>query len=197
LAADSHGSGGFLPPEPSGPEPDLGRRREPPAAPPPPPPGQGYEPPAHAQPGWQQPPQPPQAPAWNTPNPAGPDNGPAVVGFSLSISSLALLAVTLTLSTVISLGLAIPGMLQSRKGTQRVREGVTSRNEGLANAGWTLGIIALVLSALATIFWIVIAIVVATDDEARREFEDELDRQRNSSMSALLVVTRLVGYALL
>ena len=86
------------------------------------------------------------------------------------------------------MGLAIPGMLQSRKGTQRVQEGLTTRNAGLANAGWILGIVALVLSALATIFWIVIAIVVATDDEARREFEDELDRQRNSSMSALLVV---------
>jgi len=196
LAADSHGSGGFLPPEPSGPEPDLGRRPEPPAAPPPPP-ARGYEPPAHAQPGWQQPQQPPQPQAWNTPNPAGPDNGPAVLGFSLSLSSLGLLLISAGLSTLLSVGLAIPGMLQSRKGTQRVQAGVTSRNAGLANAGWILGIIALVLSALATIFWIVIAIVVATDDEARREFEDELDRQRNSSMSVLLVVARLVGSALL
>jgi hypothetical protein len=196
LAADSHGSGGFLPPEPSGPEPDLGRRPEPAAAPPPPP-AQGYEPPAHAQPGWQQPQQPPQPPAWNTPNPAGPDNGPAVLGFSLSLSSLGLLLISAGLSTLLSVGLAIPGMLQSRKGTRRVQEGLTSRNAGLANAGWILGIVALVLSAVFTIVWIVIGIAVATDDEVRREFEDELERQRNSSMSALLAVARLVGYALL
>lgn len=190
MAADASGSGGFLPPQPSGPEPDLGRRPEPP----PPPPAQGYDPPAHAQPGWQQSPQPP---AFNTPNPAGPDNGPAVLGFSLSLSSLGLLLISAGLSTLLSVGLAVPGMLQSRKGTRRVQEGVTTRSAGLANAGWILGIIALVLSALATIFWIVIAIVVATDEDARRQFEDELDRQRNSSLSALLVVARLVGSALL
>lgn len=194
MAADSPGPGGFLPPEPSGPEPDLGRRPQPVAAPPARP-APGYDPPAHAQPGWQQPQQPP---AWQQPHAGEPDNGPAVLGFSLSLSSLGLLLISAGLSTLLSVGLAIPGMLQSRKGTQRVREGVTSRNAGLANAGWILGIVALVLSALATIFWIVIAIVVATDDEARREFEREFDRQYDqSSMSALLVVARLVGAALL
>ncbi|HEX5910051.1 MAG TPA: hypothetical protein VFY44_06120 [Thermoleophilaceae bacterium] len=194
MAADSPGHGGFLPPEPTGPEPDLGRRPEPAAAPPPAP-ASGYEPPAHAQPGWQPPAQPQ---GWQHPQAAAPDNGPAVLGFSLSISSLGLLIISAGLSTLLSVGLAIPGMVQSRKGTQRVREGVTDRNAGLANAGWILGIVALVLSALATIFWIVIAIVVATDDEARREFEREFDRQYDqSSMSALIVVARLVGAALL
>ena len=192
MAADSPGSGGFLPPEPSGPEPDLGRRPEPPPAPPDPP-AQGFQPPAHAQAGWQ----PQQPPAWNAAGSAGADNGPAVLGFSLSLSSLGLLLISVGLSTLLSVGLAIPGMLQSRKGTQRVREGVTSRNAGLASAGWVLGIVALVLSVLATIFWIVIAVLVATDDEARREFEDELDRQRNSSLSVLIVVCRLLGAALL
>ena len=37
------------------------------------------------------------------------------------------------------------------------------------------------LSVLATIFWVVIAIIVATDDEVRDEFEREFDRQYDQS----------------
>ena len=121
-----------------------------------------------------------------------------MLGFSLSLSSLALLIISAGLSTLLSIGLAIPGMLQSRQGTRRVQEGITQRNAGLASAGWIIGIIALVLSALATIFWIGIAILVATDDEARREFEREFDRQYDqSSLSVLLVIGRVIGAALL
>ena len=119
--------------------------------------------------------QPPQwAPA---PAQAGADNGPAVLGFCLSISSIGLLLISGGLSTLLSVGLAIPGMLQSRKGTRRVRDGLTTRNEGLAKAGWVIGIVGLVLSVLATIFWVVIAVLVATNEEVRDEFERELDRE--------------------
>ena len=89
-------------------------------------------------------------------------------------------------------------MLQSRTGTRRVEEGVTTRNQGLASAGWVIGIVALVLSALATIFWVVIAIIVATDDDARREFEREFDRQyeQSSVITGLAVAARVLGAAL-
>ena len=122
--------GRFLPPEPSGPEPDLGRPGAPPAPPTPAPAPPDYAPPAHAQ-------APP--PQWAPAAPAGADNGPAILGFCLSISSLGLLLISAGLSTLVSVGLAIPGMLQSRKGTRRVREGLTTRNAGLATAGWVIG----------------------------------------------------------
>lgn len=187
--ADSPPPGGFLPPEPQGPEPDLGAR----PAPPPPPPPAGYAAPAHAQ----QAPQPP--PAWNAPQNQGADNGPAVLGFCLSLSSLGLLVISAGLSTLISIGLAIPGMVQGRKGQQRVREGLTTRNAGLAQAAWIIGIIALVLAALATVFWIFIGVLVATDEGARDEFQREFDRQyeRSNAVAAVAVGARLVGAALL
>lgn len=195
---DTSPPGGFLPPEAPGPEPDLGPAPAPASAPgqlPPPPPG--YGPPAHAQtspvPGPQAPP-----PAWGGGAPSGPDNGPAVLGFCLSLGSVGLLVFSAGLSSLLSVGLAIPGMLQSRKGSRLIRDGLTAKNGGLASAGFVIGIVALVLSVLATIFWIAIAILVATDDDARREFEREFDRQyeEQSSVTAVLVFARIVGLAL-
>jgi len=194
VAGDSPPPGGFLPPEPQGPEPDLGSRPAPPPAPPPAadPAEQGYAPPVQAQP-------PQWAPA---PAQAGADNGPAVLGFSLSLSSVGLLLISGGLSTLLSIGLAIPGMLQSRKGTRRVRDGLTTRNAGLAKAGWVIGIVALVLSVLATILWTVFAVLVATNDEIRDDFERELDReldqyeQSSSAVTAMFVAGRIIGVAL-
>ncbi len=178
---ESPPTGGFLPPEPSGPEPDLGPRRPSPPQP---------EPASPQQP----------APAWNTAAPSTPDNGPAVLGFCLSLSSAVLLLLSGGLSSLISVGLAIPGMLQSRKGSRRIQEGHTDRNGSLAGAGFVIGIVALVLSVLATIFWVVIAVLVATNEDARREFEREFDRQyhpqRSSVIPILLAVTRLLGAVL-
>lgn len=135
---------------------------------------------------------------WNTGAPSGPDNSPAVLGFCLSLSSGALLLISAGLSSVISVGLAIPGMLQSRKGSRRIQEGLTAKNGGLASAGFVIGIISLALSVLATIVWGVIAVLVATDDEVRQEFDRELERQRDqqSSATAILVIVRLAGVAL-
>jgi hypothetical protein len=192
--AETPPTGGFLPPEPSGPEPDLGGRPQPAA-----PAHQGYAPPAQAAPSQAAPAQPasPQAPAWTAPAQPAPDNGPAVLGFCLSASSLGLLLTSVGLSSLVSVGLAIPGVLQSRKGSRRVQAGETTRNAGLATAGFVVGLIALVLSVLATIFWILIAVIVATDDDARREFEREFDRQyERSSVGVLLVAARIAGAAL-
>ena len=186
--------GGFLPPDPGGAEPDLAQR---PAAPPEPGPQPGgYAPPAHAEAGPQAPP--PPGPGAAVPSSA--DNGPAVLGFCLSLSSAGLLLMSAGLSSLVSVGLAIPGMLQSRKGSRRVQEGLTTRNASLASAGWVIGIVSLVLSVVATIVWIVVAIAFATNEDVRRDFEREFDRQyeeqRSSAGVVLMVCARLVGAAL-
>jgi hypothetical protein len=150
------GSRQFLPPQPAGPEPELGARPAP--APPPP------EPAPQPASGWTQ-----------APPAAQPDNGPAVAGFVLSVVSGGLLVISIGVSTIVSLVLAILGMLYSHKGKRKVAAGETTRHAGLANAGWIVGIVSLVLSVLATILYAVIVVLLATDDEFRDDFEREFD----------------------
>jgi hypothetical protein len=172
----------FLPPQPAGPEPELGGR---PAAPPPPPP-----PPAYG--GWQQP-----TPAgWGYAPPAvQPDNGPAVAGFVLSLVSGGLLIITLGLSSIVSLACAIFGLVYSRKGKRKVETGETTRNAGLANAGWIISIVSLVLSAVATLLYILLVIALATDVEFRRDFENEFDN--SDSIRASVRIAAAAGRLLL
>jgi hypothetical protein len=158
----------FLPPQPAGPEPELGTR---PAPAPPPPPAT----PAYA--GWQQ--------------PAQPDNGPAVAGFVLSLVSGGLLVVTLGLSTIVSLACAILGLVYSGRGKRKVESGETSRNAGLANAGWVISIVSLVLSVVATILYILLVIALATDDQFRQDFENEFDNS-NTIRAFVRVAVALV-----
>lgn len=193
---------GFLPPEPPGPEPELGKRPDPPLPPhqPPPagwgqqpaagpqapagqgwpaqqpqqqwtpPPQQGYPP----QQGWQHPPPPGwQQPGW--PRPIEPDNGPAVTGFVLAMVSIGLWVLSAGLSTLISLGLAIAGLFVSRTGKRNVSEGKTSRNKGLAQAGFIASIVMIVLSALSTAAWTAVFVLYATDEDFRRDFENDND----------------------
>jgi hypothetical protein len=184
---------GFLPPEPPGPEPELGTPAapEPPpppppaawsppnaglpagaaAAPQPPPPGQPWAP--QPPPGWQPPPppaqtwQPPppgpqpqqwpqQAPAWQPP---APGNSHAMAGFVLSVVAAGLLVVSFGTSSIVSLVCAVLGIVFSRKGRQNVDEGRTAKHRDLAKAGFITGIVALVLTLLATAAWI--AVIVA------------------------------------
>jgi hypothetical protein len=189
----------FLPPQPAGPEPELGGRpAPPPPAPPPPPsapPGWQQQPPGWQQqppPGWQQPP----PPGWGyPPQPPQPDNGPAVAGFVLSLVSGGLLIVSFGLSTIVSLGCAIFGLVYSRKGKRKVEAGETTKNAGLANAGWIISIISLVLSVLATLVYIVLVIALATDDEFRDDFENEFDN--SDSIRAFVRVAAGAGRLLL
>jgi hypothetical protein len=120
-----------------------------------------------------------------------------VAGFAFSISSIGLLVVSVSLSTVLSLGLGIAGIVQSRKGRRLIDSGATSKNKDIATAGFVVGIISTVLSAAATLFWIGIVILVATDENARRDFQDQLDEQGDPAVVRLaLVAVRLVGVAL-
>jgi hypothetical protein len=158
---------GFLPPQAPGPEPELERR---PQAPPPSVP---IEAPAQAY----------------TPHAVEPDNGNAVTGFVLSLVAGGLLIVSGGISTILSLGLSIAGIIQSQRGKRKVRSGETTRNAGLAQAGFVIGIVSLVLSSLATVAWIIIAVLLATDADFRDDFENEFDD--GNSITAL----RIVGIA--
>jgi hypothetical protein len=162
------GSRQFLPPQPAGPEPELGPRPAP-AAPTYAPPAEAAAPPAAAQ----------------------PDNGPAVAGFVLSVVSGGLLVITLGISSIISLVCAILGLVYSRKGKRMVERGETSKHAGLANAGWIASILSLVLSAIATAIYAALVIALATDPEFRDDFERELDNP-DAIRAAVRLMTALV-----
>ena len=142
--------GGFLPPEPPGPEPELGGPTAQPPPPAPPPPQQ-----------WQQPP--PQqwapAPAWHQPGPPVPGNSSAVAGFVLSVVAAALLVLSFGLSSIVSLLCAVLGIVLSRTGRRNVEEGRTPKHADLARAGFITGVVALVLTVLATAAWIAVLAV--------------------------------------
>jgi hypothetical protein len=187
----------FLPPEAPGPEPDLGDQSgQPtqPAQPLPPPQQQQYQPP----PQYQQPPPQYQQPygygpppgyyAWGPPPPREPDNNPAVAGFVLSMVGGGLLFFFAGLSTIISLGLSIAGIVYSRKGKEKVDRGETTKQRGLAQAGFIIGIVSTVLSLLATVFWILFIVLIATDEEFRRDLEDN-----NSGTIAIALVRGLIS----
>jgi hypothetical protein len=154
---------GFLPPKAPGPEPELGPRPQPPPEP-----------------------ASPAAPQAYAPRPVDADNGPAVTGFVLSVVAGGLLIVSGGISSIISVACSIFGIVYSRKGTRRVESGETTRNAGLAKAGFIIGIVSLILSVLATAAWILIVVLIATDEEFRDDFEDEFDN--NNTITALRIV---------
>jgi hypothetical protein len=169
----------FLPPEPAGPEPELSGRPAPqpqPAPPPqqpqpqqtygypPPPPGYGYQAPPPPPPGYPYPPQ-QYAPQWGYPAPPVPDNGQAVAGFVFSLVGVGLLVISFGLSSILSLGCAITGVICSRNGKRKVAAGETPKHRGLAQAGFIIGWVGVGLSILATAGWI-IAIAAGAIDES-------------------------------
>jgi hypothetical protein len=226
-AGDQPRHGGFLPPEPPGPEPELEPPPQqtetwaPPAGATQEPPAPGWQPPAAQQPGWagappgaqqaapgtQQPGwagappgQAPPPPGWQPPPPPGqapppgyaqtwqarePDNGPAVTGFVLSMIGAGLL---LFLLAPISLVCAIFGIVYSRRGKQKVASGETSRNKGLAQAGFVSGIVVTALSVLVTLIEILIVVLYATDDQFRDDLQDDLERELDESQTVTAAI---------
>ena len=166
---------GFLPPQAPGPEPDLGDRPQqqqppPPQQPAPPPPPQqtyGYPPPpgqpyyAPPPPGYGQ----QYPPPWGYAQPPVPDNGQAVAGFVFSLVALGLLVISAGLSSIVSLGCSIAGIILGRNGKRKVDRGETPKHRGLAQAGFIIGWVSLALSILATIGWILFIVLAATNDD--------------------------------
>jgi hypothetical protein len=198
----------FLPPEAPGPEPELGSAPPPPPAPAPPqqpyqPPQQPYPqpyqppqapppPPGYPAYGWQQPP----PPGWGYPPPvpAQPDNGAALTGFVLSLVSAGLLFLSGGLSSIISIGCSIAAIVLSRKGKAKVERGETQKHHGLAQAGFIIGIVGLVLAVLATVIWALVIVALITDEEFRRDFENDFDN--SNSITALVRVAAAGARAL-
>ena len=177
---DATGATRFLPPEPPGPEPDLATpppqaapAQQPPPPPPPPQPPQqvyGYPPPPPGY-GYQAPPPPPgysypqpYPPQWGYAAPPVPDNGQAVAGFVFSLVAVGLLVITFGLSTIVSLGCAITGVVLSRNGKRKVATGQTPKHRGLAQAGFIIGWVGVGLSILATAGWILALALGAIDE---------------------------------
>ena len=104
--------------------------------------------------------------------PQEPDNNPAIVGFVLAMVSLGLWFFTAGLSSLVSVGLAIAGLVYSRKGKRKVTAGETRKHKGLAQAGYVSSIVMIVLSTLATIAWAAFWIVFATDEDFRNDLDD-------------------------
>jgi hypothetical protein len=183
------GSPQFLPPRPAGPEPELGPRPAPPAPPEPEGPVT-YAPPANASQGPQAPAQPHEQQTWTpaAPQAAEPDNGPAVAGFVLSLVSVGLLVITFGLSSIVSLGCAIFGMVYANRGKKKVASGETTRNAGIANAGWIISIVSLVLLILATVVYAIIAVLFATNVEFREDFEREFDNSETIRAAVRLAI---------
>jgi hypothetical protein len=144
---------GFLPPKPAGPEPELGAR---PAQQPPPPPQSPQAPAPQQTYGYPPPPPgygPPPPPGWGYQQASVPDNGQAVAGFVFSVVSVGLLVLSAGLSTIVSLGCAITGLVCSRNGKRKVDTGQTPKHRGLAQAGLIVGWVGVGLSILAIAAW--------------------------------------------
>ena len=200
---DEQRSGGFLPPEPAGPEPELG------SAPAEQPtqrlPDPGPQAPAAGQPG------PPAARRRHQPQ-APPGAGPSS---SLRPTSSRRLGATPSRPSPTT---APPSpasfcrwspaacccsaagsehhvdRLRDRgddllpQGQAEGRGGETRKNRGLAQAGFVIGIVSLVLSLLATAFWVLLAALAVTDEEFQRDFENEFDETDSIRASVRVVL---------
>ena len=148
--------GGWLPPQapggPGSPEP----HRPPLAAPPP-----------H---------EPPSAPVFVQPTGregARGSNGLAVAALVCAVSSLGLLVLSLGLSFVFSLPLAIAGWVCAAKARRDVQPG--QRKVGLV-----LAISAVALSVLAAVVWIALIAAGVSVEDLQENLERELERQRRT-----------------
>jgi hypothetical protein len=92
-----------------------------------------------------------------------PGNSQAIAGFVLAVTGAGLLVVSFGLSSIISVALAVAGMVLSSKGRRNVDEGRTPKHRDLARAGFITGIVTLVLSVLATAAWLAVLVVGSTD----------------------------------
>ena len=193
MAPDERSSD-FLPPQPPGPEPDIGAAPAPqPQAQPPqePSPQQQWQQP-HWRPEPWQPQEPWQRQGWGYPQqPREPDNGAAVAGFVTSMCAAGLLLISFGFLGFITAIAAPFGIFYSRKGKQAVDEGRTPKHRGLAQAGFVIGIITLVLSVIATIIGIVFIVAYATNEGFREDFQNDGGGFDSTSARATLFAARL------
>jgi hypothetical protein len=100
-----------------------------------------------------------------------------------SLIALGLLVMSLGLSTVVSLGCAIAGIVCSRNGKRRVDRGETPKHRGLAQAGFVIGWVSLGLSILAIVAWILVFAIGGSVDNGG--FSTDPNQTRQSVVLAL------------
>jgi ABC-type Fe3+ transport system permease subunit len=96
-----------------------------------------------------------------------------VGGFVTSIVAAALMLMSFGFLAFVSVIAAPFGIFYSRKGKQAVDEGKTRKHRGLAQAGFVIGIVTFVISAIVSILLIIFIIALATDEEFREDFEND------------------------
>jgi hypothetical protein len=79
--------------------------------------------------------------------------------------------ITFGLSSIVSLGCSITGVICSRNGKRKVDRGETPKHRGLAQAGFVIGWVGIALSILATAGWIVAIAAGALDDSSSSDPE--------------------------
>ena len=206
---------GYLPPEPSGPEPDVGggqAHQQPPPQPPqqPPQPQAQQPPPAYtppygypAQPGYPPPAQPGYSPPYGypaqpgyyyTPPPPQPGNGPAVASLVVSCVSGFLCLTSAGILAPLTLAGGIVGMVLSRNGKRKIEAGETTKHKDLATAGWWVGIATVVLSVISIIAWAALIIVAASTDSSSSDTStDPFNNSESSSLGLGLAVARIAA----
>jgi hypothetical protein len=92
------------------------------------------------------------------------------------------------LSSIVSIGCAIVGIVCGRNGKRKVDAGETPKHRGLAQAGFIIGWVSLVLSVLATAGWILVIVLAANDED--------FDWENTDSVRAAALVLRAGARAL-
>ena len=88
-----------------------------------------------------------------------------MVGFVFSIVAVGLLVISFGLSSIVSVGCSITGIVCSRNGKRKVEPGRDPKHKGLAQAGYIVGWVGLAPPIRATAGWI-LAIVFGAVDES-------------------------------
>jgi ABC-type Fe3+ transport system permease subunit len=96
-----------------------------------------------------------------------------VAGFVTSVTAAVLMLISFGFLAFISVIAAPFAIFYSRRGKRAVDEGNTRKHRGLAQAGFVIGIVTFVISAIVTVLLIIFIVALATDEEFRREFEND------------------------
>ncbi len=115
----------------------------------------------------------PQAPIFVRPAGEQGTNGLAIAALVCAISSLGLLVLSLGLSFIFSLPLGVAGWVCAARAPRDVRPG--QRKTGLI-----LAIVAVALSVVAAVVWIVLIAAGVSVTDLQQNLQDELDRQRRA-----------------
>lgn len=168
MADPPSSAGGWLPPQAPGgrPAPRFDSEPRPRFAPP--------EPPPYTAP----PASPPTQPSSFVKPQSSPANALAITALVLSISSIALLLLSIGVSFTISLPLSAGAWLCAVRAKRALRDGRAQSGEGQAKAALVLAMVGVALSVVAMIVWIALIASGFSVDELRENLEQELERQR-------------------